>query len=88
MERPSQRRWLARTARRHASGPDVVDYDGIKLRVIGYCDQNGIAYQLLQGDQVVDPKTFKTEKGDYDQVKLITAFNDDNKPLTVKQIRS
>jgi K+-transporting ATPase ATPase C chain len=64
--------------------PDVVDYDGIKLRIIGYCDQNGIAYQLLQGDQVVEPKTFKTEKGDWDQVKLITAFNDDNKPLTVK----
>jgi K+-transporting ATPase ATPase C chain len=65
-------------------GPDVVDYDGIKLRIIGYCDQNGIAYQLLQEEKPVDPKTFKTEKGDYDQVKLIAAFNDDNKPLTVK----
>lgn len=65
-------------------GPDVVDYDGIKLRVIGYCDQNGIAYQLLQDGKEVDPKTYKTEKGDWDQVKLITAFNDDNKPLTVK----
>ena len=32
----------------------------------------------------MEPKTFKTEKGDWDQVKLITAFNDDNKPLTVK----
>ena len=32
----------------------------------------------------MDPKTFKTEKGDYDQVKLITAFNDDAKTLTVK----
>ena len=67
-----------------AQGPDVVDYDGIKLRVIGYCDQNGIAYQLLQDGKEVDPKTYKTEKGDWDQVKLITAFNDDNKPLTVK----
>jgi K+-transporting ATPase ATPase C chain len=65
-------------------GPDVVDYDGIKLRIIGYCDDNGIDYQLLQNDQVVDPKTFKTEKGEYDQVKLITAFNDDKAPLTVK----
>jgi K+-transporting ATPase ATPase C chain len=65
-------------------GPDVVDYDGIKLRIMGYCDQNGIAYELWQDGKVVDPKTFKTEKGDYDQVKLITAFNDDAKPLTVK----
>jgi K+-transporting ATPase ATPase C chain len=65
-------------------GPDVVDYDGLKIRVVGYCDQNGIFYQLLQDDQVVDPKTFKTEKGDWDQGKLITALNDDAKPLTVK----
>ncbi|HEY3899845.1 MAG TPA: potassium-transporting ATPase subunit C [Chthoniobacter sp.] len=64
--------------------PDVVDYDGIKIRIIGFCDQNGIPYQLVQDDKVVEPKTFKTERGDWDQVKLITAFNDDNKPLTVK----
>jgi K+-transporting ATPase ATPase C chain len=67
-----------------SQGPDVVDYDGIKLRIIGYCDQNGLAYQLLQDGKEVDPKTYKTAKGDWDQVKLITAFNDDNKPLTVK----
>lgn len=65
-------------------GPDVVDYDGIKLRIIGYCEQNGLPYQLLQEGKVIDPKTYKTEKGGYDQVKLITAFNDDAKPLTVK----
>lgn len=65
-------------------GPDVVDYDGIKLRIVEYCEQNGIAYELLRDGKPVDPKTFKTAKGDYDQVKLITAFNDDNHPLTVK----
>jgi K+-transporting ATPase ATPase C chain len=63
---------------------DVVDFDGIKLRVLGYCDANGIAYELIQDGKPVDQKTFKTEKGEYDQVKLITAFNDDAKPLTVK----
>jgi K+-transporting ATPase ATPase C chain len=62
------------------SGPDIVDYDGLKLRVIGYCDQNGIPYQLIQDGKQVDPKTFKDAKGDYDQVKLINAFNDDAKP--------
>jgi K+-transporting ATPase ATPase C chain len=65
-------------------GPDVEDFDGIKIRVLSYCDANGISYHLIQGDQVVDPKAYKTEKGDYDPVKLITAFNDDAKPLTVK----
>ena len=72
-----------------AQVPDVVDYDGIKLRIIGYCDQNGIAYELWQDGKVVESKTFKTEKGDaYDQVKLITAFNDDAKPLTIKPATS
>jgi len=65
-------------------GPDAVDFDGIKLRILGYCDSNGISYELLQDGKPVDPKTFKTDKGEYDQVKLITAFNDDAKPLTVK----
>ena len=63
---------------------DVVDFDGVKLRVISYCDANGIAYQLLQDGQPVDPKTYKNDKGEYDSVKLITAFNDEKNPLTVK----
>ena len=66
------------------AGPDVVDYDGIKLRMLNYCEQNGIAYDLLQGGKTVDPKTFKDDKGNYDQVKLVTAFGDDNNPLTIK----
>lgn len=66
------------------SGPDVVDFDGIKLRVLGYCDANGIPYDLIQEDKVVDAKLFKTDKGEYDSVKLITAFNDETRPLTVR----
>lgn len=63
---------------------DVVDFDGVKLRVLGYCEANGIAYELLKEGKPVDQKTFKTEKGEYDQVKLITAFNEDPNPLTIK----
>ena len=61
-------------------GPEVVDFDGLKLRVIGYCDQNGIAYQLMRDGKPVDSKLFKDAKGEYDQVKLIKAFNDDATP--------
>ncbi|HSI14967.1 MAG TPA: potassium-transporting ATPase subunit C [Chthoniobacter sp.] len=75
---------IAKEGAAPAQGPDVVDYDGIKLRVIGYCEQNGISYELLRDGKVVDPKTFKTEKGEYDQVKLITAFNEDPNSLTVR----
>ncbi len=64
-------------------GPDVVDYDGLKLRIISYCDQNGIAYELLREGRPVDAPSFKDAKGEYDQVKLIKAFNDDARPLTV-----
>jgi K+-transporting ATPase ATPase C chain len=71
-------------AGQYIPGPDVVDFDGIKLRVLSYCESNGLAYELFQDGKPVEPKTFKTDKGDYDQVKLITAFNDDAKPLTVK----
>src|ERR1700761_5942110 len=67
-----------------AAAPDVVYFDGVKLRVLTYCDTNGIPYELLQDGKPVDQKAFKTEKGDFDPVKLITAFNDDAKPLTVK----
>lgn len=66
------------------AGPDVEDYDGIKLRLMGYCEQNGIAFDLLQGGKKVDPKTFQDSKGNDDDVKLINAFNDDTNPLTIK----
>jgi K+-transporting ATPase ATPase C chain len=75
-------------------GPDAVDYDGIKLRIVNYCEENSIPYQLviehknsdgsITGIDPVDPKTFKTAKGDYDQVKLVNAFNDDTNTLTIK----
>ena len=68
-------------------GPDVVDFDGIKLRILLYCEQNGIPYELVQGNIQADPKAFKSANGDYDQVKLITAFNDETKPLTIRPNR-
>ena len=64
-------------------GPDAEDYDGIKLRLMGYCEQNGISFQLLQDGKPVDPKTFQDGKGNDDDVKLINAFNADD-PLTIK----
>lgn len=64
--------------------PDVVDIDGIKLRVLCYCETNGIPFELIRDRKPVDPKTFQTDKGGYDQVKLIAAFNDPANPLTVR----
>lgn len=71
-------------AGKYKTAPDVVDFDGIKLRILNYCESNGIPYELIQDGKLADSKPFKTDKGDYDSVKLIAAFNDDAKPLSIK----
>jgi potassium-transporting ATPase KdpC subunit len=55
---------------------DVVDFDGIKDRVVHYCVDNGLPYESS-----VPLDKFKDDKGNLDDVKLIKAFNDDKTPL-------
>ena len=55
---------------------EVVDFDGINLRLVHYCLDNDIAYQSS-----VPLDQFKDAKGELDDVKLIKAFNDDKAPL-------
>lgn len=55
---------------------EVVDFDGINLRIVHYCLENNIPYVSsapLDG--------FKDAKGELDDVKLIKAFNNDKSPL-------
>jgi len=56
---------------------EVVDFDGINLRLVHYCVDNGIPY-----DSSTPIEQFKAANGDLDDVKLIKAFNDDKSPLT------
>ena len=55
---------------------EVVDFDGISLRIVHYCLDNDIPYESS-----VPLDQFKDAKGDLDDVKLIKAFNDDKAPL-------
>jgi len=55
---------------------EVVDFDGIKDRLVHYCVDNGIAYE---SSKPLD--SFKDAKGDLDDVKLIKAFSNDTAPL-------
>ena len=55
---------------------EVVDFDGINLRIVHYCLDNDIPYESS-----VPLDQFKDAKGDLDDVKLIKAFNDDKAPL-------
>jgi K+-transporting ATPase ATPase C chain len=55
---------------------EVVDYDGISLRMVHYCLENDIPYE---SSMPLD--RFKGADGNLDDVKLIKAFNDDKAPL-------
>lgn len=56
---------------------EVVDFDGIKDRIVHYCLDNDIRY-----DSSMPLDAFKDAQGNLDDVKLIKAFNDDKRPLT------
>jgi potassium-transporting ATPase KdpC subunit len=58
---------------------EVVDFDGISLRVVHYCLDNDVPYESS-----VPLDRFKDAKGDLDDVKLIKAFNDEKAPLVFK----
>jgi K+-transporting ATPase ATPase C chain len=55
---------------------EVVDFDGINLRIVHYCLENDIPYE---SSAPLD--RFKDANGGLDDVKLIKAFNDDKTPL-------
>jgi K+-transporting ATPase ATPase C chain len=55
---------------------EVVDFDGINLRLVHFCVENDIPY-----DSSVPLDRFKDAKGELDDVELIKAFNDDKAPL-------
>jgi len=58
---------------------EVVDFDGINLRIVHYCVENEIPYE---SSMPLDK--FKDASGNLDDVKLIKAFNDAAAPLTFK----
>jgi K+-transporting ATPase KdpC subunit len=62
------------------SQPATVGYDGVKLRTLLYAQENGI--DIAESSQPL--KSFVDDKGNYDQVKLINAFNDAEHPLTFR----
>jgi K+-transporting ATPase KdpC subunit len=55
---------------------EIVEFDGIKTRIVHYCLDNGIPY-----DSSVPLERFRNAQGNLDDVKLIKAFNDDRATL-------
>src|SRR5215468_8916 len=73
---PTSAKLLRGTTKTDDKKNEVVDFDGLSLRLVHYCLENGIPYESSKPlDQ------FKDAKGDLDDVKLVKAFNDDKSPL-------
>jgi K+-transporting ATPase ATPase C chain len=73
---PTSAKLINGTIKRDDKGIEVVDFDGIRNRIVHYCVENRIPFE---SSAPLD--TFKDAKGNLDDVKLIKAFNDDKSPL-------
>jgi K+-transporting ATPase ATPase C chain len=73
---PTSAKLIHGTTKMDEQKKEVVDYDGINLRIVHYCLENDIPYESS-----VPIERFQNAKGDLDDVKVIKAFNDDKAPL-------
>jgi K+-transporting ATPase ATPase C chain len=73
---PTSAKLLRGTTKTDDKKNEIVDFDGINLRIVHYCIDNDIPYESS-----VPLDQFKDSHGDLDDVKLIKAFNDDKAPL-------
>ena len=73
---PTSAKLLRGTTKMDDKGKEIVDFDGISLRIVHYCVENDIPYESS-----VPLDRFQDGQGNLDDVKLIDAFNDAKTPL-------
>ena len=76
---PTSAKLVHGTTKMDGKKNEVVDFDGINLRIVHYCVENQIPYESS-----APLEQFKDASGGLDDVKLIKAFNDDKAPLVFK----
>jgi K+-transporting ATPase ATPase C chain len=76
---PTSAKLVRGTTKMDDKKKEVVDFDGINLRIVHFCLDNDIPYE---SSEPLD--RFKDATGGLDDVKLIKAFNDDKAPLLFK----
>ena len=76
---PTSAKLIRGTTKKDDKGNEVVDFDGISLRIVHYCLDNDLPYESS-----VPLDSFKDASGTLDDVKLIKAFNDEKVPLVFK----
>jgi potassium-transporting ATPase KdpC subunit len=79
---PTSAKLFNGTTKRNGAGREVVDFDGIKDRLVHYCVENGIPYESS-----VPLTAFEDASGKLDDVKLIHAFNEPVAPLVFRSRR-
>lgn len=73
---PTSAKLLNGTTKMDDKQKEVVDFDGLHLRIVHFAVDNSIAYESS-----IPLDKFKDAQGELDDVKLIKAFNDDKAPL-------
>src|ERR1035437_2775862 len=73
---PTSAKLINGTTKNDDKKNEVVDFDGIKNRIVHYCVDNDIPY-----DSSMPLDAFKDAQGNLDDVKLIKAFSDDKAPF-------
>lgn len=73
---PTSAKLLRGTTKLDDKKNEVVDFDGLSLRIVHYCIDNGIPYESS-----VPLNQFNDASGNLDDVKLIKAFNNEKAPL-------
>jgi K+-transporting ATPase ATPase C chain len=73
---PTSAKLLHGTTKLEDKKNEVVDFDGLSLRILHYCIDNGIRYESS-----VPLNQFNDASGNLDDVKLIKAFNNEKAPL-------
>jgi K+-transporting ATPase ATPase C chain len=73
---PTSAKLFNGTIKKADNGAEIVDFDGLRLRVIHYCIENNVAFDA--SEPLAD---FSDARGNLDDVKLIKSFNSE-RPLT------
>jgi len=73
---PTSAKLLRGTTKMDEKKNEILDFDGVSLRLVHYCLDNDIPYESS-----VPLDRFEDDKGNLDDVKLVKAFNDAKQPL-------
>jgi len=74
---PTSAKFINGTTKTDDKNHEIVDFPGVKDRIVNYCVENEISYTSSQ-----PLERFKDAQGNLDDVKLIKAFNDEKAPFT------